>query len=177
MPAKPVQPVKDRPSITARGKRLGRSISGLIVRNLPPVEDERGDVTELYRTAWGVHRRPVTQVYRAMLRPGIVKGWIVHRKQDDRLAVIDGVLTWAFYDDRPKSATRGILNVLTFSERHRALLVIPRGVWHAVKNVGVTDAVFINMPTRPYDHADPDKYRLPLKNDLIPFDFSHPFRG
>jgi dTDP-4-dehydrorhamnose 3,5-epimerase len=28
-----------------------------------------------------------------------------------------------------------------------------------------------NLPTWPYDHADPDKYRLPIKNDLIPFDF------
>jgi dTDP-4-dehydrorhamnose 3,5-epimerase len=27
------------------------------------------------------------------------------------------------------------------------------------------------MPTRPYDHADPDKYRLPLDNDVIPFRF------
>jgi dTDP-4-dehydrorhamnose 3,5-epimerase len=29
----------------------------------------------------------------------------------------------------------------------------------------------INLPTCPYDHADPDKYRLPIKNELIPFDF------
>jgi dTDP-4-dehydrorhamnose 3,5-epimerase len=45
-------------------------------------------------------------------------------------------------------------------------------VYHGLQNVGLVDAVFINMPTRPYDHADPDKFRLPLTNDLIPFDFS-----
>ena len=55
-----------------------------------------------------------------------------------------------------------------FSEKNRALLVIPRGVYHAVQNIGITDAIFVNMPTRPYDHEDPDKFRLPLKNSLHP---------
>jgi dTDP-4-dehydrorhamnose 3,5-epimerase len=58
-----------------------------------------------------------------------------------------------------------------FSERAPALLVIPRGVYHAVRNIGTTDAIFVNMPTRAYDHGDPDKLRLPLKNGVIPFDF------
>ena len=63
-----------------------------------------------------------------------------------------------------------------FSEKNRALLVIPRGVYHAVRNIGVTDAIFVNMPTRPYEHGDPDKFRLPLKNSLIPFSFGDPSR-
>jgi len=33
------------------------------------------------------------------------------------------------------------------------------------------DAYFVNLPTRPYAHDDPDKYRLPPRNDLIPFAF------
>ena len=27
------------------------------------------------------------------------------------------------------------------------------------------------MPTRPYQHDDPDVYRLPLENDRIPYRF------
>ena len=27
------------------------------------------------------------------------------------------------------------------------------------------------MPTRAYDHASPDVYRLPVDNDLIPYRF------
>ena len=42
---------------------------------------------------------------------------------------------------------------------------------HAVQNIGHEEAIFINMPSRAYDHADPDKYRLPVKNPLIPFAF------
>ena len=40
--------------------------------------------------------------------------------------------------------------------------------WHAVQNVGHEEAAFINMPSQPYRHDDPDKYRLPLENDVIP---------
>ena len=27
------------------------------------------------------------------------------------------------------------------------------------------------IPTRPYDHANPDKYRLPIDTPLIPYSF------
>jgi len=33
------------------------------------------------------------------------------------------------------------------------------------------DALFVSMPTRPYQHDDPDVYRLPLENDQIPYRF------
>ena len=141
------------------------------------MEDERGDITELLHPVWNFSPASLVQVYRTALRPGAIRGWVVHQKQEDRIAVTDGAMTWAFFDNREKSSTYKLLNVLTFSERTRTLFNIPVGVFHAVKNVGEREAVFINMPTHAYDHADPDKYRLPLKNDLIPFDFSRPFRG
>jgi dTDP-4-dehydrorhamnose 3,5-epimerase len=52
------------------------------------------------------------------------------------------------------------------------MFVIPRGVYHACMNVGAVDAIFINFPTNLYNYDSPDKYRLPLKNDIIPYDFS-----
>jgi dTDP-4-dehydrorhamnose 3,5-epimerase len=35
-----------------------------------------------------------------------------------------------------------------------------------VQNIGITDAVFVNMPTVPYNHANPDKFRVPF--DKVP---------
>jgi dTDP-4-dehydrorhamnose 3,5-epimerase len=51
-------------------------------------------------------------------------------------------------------------------------MLIPPGVYHAVQNVGEHDAIFVNMPSAPYNHADPDKYRLPIGNDYIPYQFN-----
>jgi dTDP-4-dehydrorhamnose 3,5-epimerase len=171
------QPKKDPPLATPDGELVGPRIHGMNFRRMRALEDERGDLTELYRPAWGFHPDPLVFVYRVSLRPGYIRGWVVHRKQEDRIVTTDGALTWAFFDDRPDSPTYKLLNVLTFSPLNRTLFNIPIGVYHAVKNVGHVDAVFINMPNRAYDHADPDKFRLPLKNDLIPFDFTQPVRG
>lgn len=126
----------------------------------------------MFRDSWGFHAAPLVYAYQVTLRVGSLRGWVKHALQDDRIFVSRGVMTWAFYDDRAESATHKLLNVFTFSDQQRVIFTIPQGVYHAVKNTGEGEAVFINLPTRPYDRADPDKYRLPLKNDLIPFDFS-----
>lgn len=167
-------PVKDRQTVRPDGSVVERRIEGLVVRPARTLEDERGDLVEIYRADWKLHPKPVVQVYQASLRPGAIKGWVVHKRQDDRVFALFGYMRWAFYDARPKSPTHGLLNVITVSERTRSLLIIPAGVYHAVQNIGCADAVFINLPTRAYDHADPDKYRLPVVNDLIPFAFDKP---
>ena len=167
-----VEPVKDKQTITSTGELTSPRIAGLVINRRPAIEDARGEIVEIYNPAWGIHPSPLVYVYQASIRPGSVKGWIVHEKQDDRIYTLLGVMRWVFYDNRADSPTYKMLNDVTVSEHNRALLIIPIGVYHAVKNIGSTDAYFINLPTRPYDYKDPDKRRLPLKNDLVPFDFS-----
>lgn len=169
---KPSEPIKDRQTVTPDFNPVGQSIQGLVVRRLPPVEDERGEIVEVFRGSWGVSPDPLVYVYQISIRPGRIKGWVVHRLQEDRIFISRGVMRWAFFDDRAESPTHRLVNEFTFSERNRALFVIPRGVFHAVQNIGDTEAVFINMPTRAYDHANPDKFRLPIENDRIPFVFN-----
>ena len=54
-----------------------------------------------------------------------------------------------------------------------ALVNVPRNVWHADHNIGTTDVLVVNFPTLAYDHANPDRYRLPLDTDLIPHSFGN----
>ena len=173
MPAS-VAAVRDPQTVTPDGASVQPMIHGVAIRRLAPQEDERGELCEMYSPAWGVHPASLVYIYQATIRPGRVKGWVVHREQDDRLFLSMGRIRFVLFDDRPESITYRMLNAITVTERNRALLVIPRGVFHALQNVGETEAVYVNMPTRAYDHAHPDKYMLPLKNDLIPFDFNTP---
>jgi dTDP-4-dehydrorhamnose 3,5-epimerase len=170
-------PKKDSQTVTPDGVPVAPRIEGLLIRRQAPVEDERGEVCEIYSLAWNIHPAPLVYAYQVMIRPGKVKGWVVHRRQDDRLFLSAGVARFACYDDRADSPSHGQLNVFTISEHNRALVVIPRGVYHAVQNIGTRDLTFVNLPTAPYDHAAPDKYRLPLKNDLIPFAFDDNLGG
>lgn len=166
-----MEPVKDEPTVSPDWKPLGKTIAGVVIKHVPPVEDERGEICEMFRPAWGIHPDPLVYVYMITIRPRKVKGWVRHLKQDDRIFLIRGTIRIGLYDDRADSPTHRLLNLFTVSERNRALVVFPRGVYHAIQNIGESEAVFVNMPTHPYDHADPDKVRLPLRNPLIPFSF------
>ena len=165
------QPRPDVATVTPDGTPLTPRIEGVVVRYQRPIEDRRGEVLEVYRPSWGIHDDPLVYVYQVRIRPGAIKGWVSHHSQADRLFTIAGALRWALYDDRPESPTHGLVNDLVLSDRAPALLIIPRGVWHAVQNIGTADAIFLNMPTQPYNHAAPDKVRLPLGTPRIPFDF------
>lgn len=166
--------MRELQSVAADGKSVRRQIEGLIIRPLMTQLDRRGEVVEMYNPAWNIHSEPMVYAYQASIRPKAIKGWVVHREQDDRIFTSLGVMRWVFYDDRPDSSTYRLLNQFTFSERNRSLIIIPSGVYHAVQNVGETEAFFVNFPTKPYCHEAPDKYRLAPKNDLIPFDFDDP---
>jgi dTDP-4-dehydrorhamnose 3,5-epimerase len=168
-PAAPLGAVRDPQTVTPAGEPVRELIAGVAVRSAVTHVDDRGEICEVFDPAWGVLAEPVVYVYQAMVRPGKAKGWIVHRQQDDRLFVSLGSLRIVLYDAREGSPTQGRVNEIFLSERNRGLVVIPRGVFHAVQNVGGVDAYFVNLPTRPYVHDDPDKFRLPIDTDQIPF--------
>lgn len=168
-----MQGIKDQQSITQDGVVIHQNIEGLIIKNISPIEDDRGEIIEVYRSTWDIHSDPLVYCYVAAIRPGKTKAWVVHNKQDDRIFPLNGTCLWAFFDNRPESPTYGNFFKQVFSAKSRAIFVIPKGVYHGVKNIGQDEAQFINLPTEPYNRADPDKYRLPLKNDLIPFDFDN----
>ncbi|GGJ20378.1 dTDP-4-dehydrorhamnose 3,5-epimerase family protein [Deinococcus roseus] len=163
--------VKDRQTVTSSGESVKKRIEGLHIMERPSNEDHRGELIEVFNPAWNFHPDPLVYVYSVVVRPQSVRGWVVHLEQEDRIFILSGTLRWAFYDAREGSPTQGMLNEFTFSAHHRVLFVIPSGVLHAVKNIGEGEATFINMPNKPYNHQDPDKYRLPMPNDLISFTF------
>ncbi len=128
----------------------------------------------MFDSRWKWHPDPLTFAYFFTVRPGSIKGWGLHRKHEDRYFVIFGEMEVVMYDDRPESTTRGAVSRVVLSEYQRQLMNIPAGIWHATHNIGSKDVVVVNFPTQPYDHENPDKYRLPLNTDLIPFKFDQP---
>ena len=161
---------KDVATVTADGELIQDLISGVALRRTPTHADERGTLCEILDDRWGFTDDPIVYVYHVTIRPGQVKGWVVHRTQNDRLFAYAGRLKVVLYDGRAHSETFGRVNVFHLGDHDRALLSIPAGVYHGVRNVGDVEAAFVNLPSQPYEHDDPDKYRLPLDNDVIPFD-------
>ena len=160
---------KDEATVLPSGERLEKFIDGVTVRSATTQFDERGELCEVYDPAWNVAPDPLVYVYTAMVRPGRIKGWVYHKAQKDRLFILSGFLKIVLYDIRQESPTFGMVNEIHLTERNRGLVVIPPFVVHAVQNVGSVEGVFINMPSAPYNHANPDKYRVDAAS--IPYSF------
>lgn len=144
---------------------------GMSFKATQAIHDERGHLTEMFDVRWDWSSEPYGQGYLTTLRPGVVKGWALHKTHEDRYFVISGEMLLVTYDPRPESKTYGLLSKVVLAGDQPRIINVPKCVWHADWNIGTTDVLLMNFPTVPYDHANPDKYRLPLDTDLIPFSF------
>jgi dTDP-4-dehydrorhamnose 3,5-epimerase len=160
---------QDTATVAPDGASLTQLPDGVTFRDAVTHVDDRGTVCELYDERWDWHPDPLVFSYLCTIRPGVTKGWGMHLRHDDRYFILSGEVEVVLYDERPDSPTSGLVARVYLSGHRRRLMNIPAGVWHANRNVGLQDAVLINFPTLPYDHAEPDKYSLPLDTDRIPY--------
>jgi dTDP-4-dehydrorhamnose 3,5-epimerase len=163
-------PVRDSQTVTPDGKRIAQAIEGVRLRQAVTHTDERGSLCEVYDPRWGFTEEPLVYVYTVTIPPGRKRGWVVHVEQDDRMFISRGSAKVVLYDARESSPTHGLLQEIFSGEFVRTLLRIPAGVVHGVVNIGQTDVEFVNMPTRPYAHEHPDKYRLAEDSPAIPYE-------
>ena len=169
--------VRDAGTVDAEGRPLATLPDGVTFRDAITHPDDRGTVVELYDERWDWHPDPLVFAYSFTIRPGKIKGWGMHLEHEDRYFVLSGEMEVVLYDEREDSPTRGVVASVVLSHHHRRLMNVPTGVWHANRNLGSTDVVCVNFPTAPYDHANPDKYRLPLDTDRIPYSFEDRLGG
>jgi len=76
-----IKPTKDAQTVTSRWESVQTPIHGFVIKGLPPNEDERSELCEIYRIDWGMHPEPMVQAYQAMVRPKKVKGWVLHQNR------------------------------------------------------------------------------------------------
>jgi dTDP-4-dehydrorhamnose 3,5-epimerase len=103
--------------------------------------------------------------------PGAISAWHTHAITTDRLFVAAGVAHIVLYDAREDSPTKGLINEFRYGEHRQALVSVPPGVWHGVRNFGPSNAVLLNLVDVAYQYDDPDHWRLPIDTDKIPFKF------
>lgn len=147
------------------------NIADVVVHQTAVIGDDRGTILEYVDLRSDYWADGAPYVYVGTTRPGRAKGWGMHREHKDRYLVIAGEMLVVLYDDREESPTRGTVQEFYLTRDGINQLTIPVGVWHAQFNPGTTDLIFANAPTEPYRHENPDKLRLPLENDHIPYTF------
>lgn len=147
------------------------AIDGVQTKPLRVMPDERGRLMEILRCDDPLFRK-FGQAYMTTVYPGVVKAWHYHRLQWDSFAVVRGMIKLALYDSREGSPTRGQVQEFFLGEHNPLLVQIPPMVYHGFKGIGTEEAIIINLPTEPYNRAEPDEYRLEAHTKDIPYDWA-----
>jgi dTDP-4-dehydrorhamnose 3,5-epimerase len=145
-------------------------IDGVITKKLRLIPDERGRLMEILRRDDDLFVQ-FGQVYLTTTYPGVVKAWHYHKKQDDFITCVKGMLKLALFDDREGSSTRGEVSEFFIGDHNPMIVKVPKMVYHGWKCVSVEEALVINVPTEPYDRENPDEYRLDPHENHVPYEW------
>ncbi|MCH9030654.1 MAG: dTDP-4-dehydrorhamnose 3,5-epimerase family protein [candidate division Zixibacteria bacterium] len=145
-------------------------IDGVEIKNLKMIPDERGTLMEILRSDDHLFEK-FGQVYVTTVYPGVVKAWHGHKLQTDFFTVVSGMIKMVLCDLRESSSSNGEIFEMFIGQDNPALIRIPPGVFHGIKCIGTGLAIALNVPTEPYNHANPDEERLPWNTDQIKYDW------
>lgn len=137
-------------------------------------EDERGSLTEIWRSDWNTYagEDEPAMSYLSETYPGIVRAWHRHnRGQIDHFVIPRGKAKVGVYDDRDGSPTEGELDTYILGEGNMNVIRVPGDCWHGFKAIGDERVMLLNFPTNLYDYEDPDEERLPPDTDEIPMNW------
>lgn len=131
-------------------------IHDVAVKPLGKFLDERGWLAELYRSDDLDAGVMPTMAYISMTQPGVARGPHEHVDQTDYFCFL-GPSNFKVYlwDSRPDSPSFGVKQVLYAGIDAPTALVVPPGVVHAYRNVGMDNGIVFNAPNRLY--AGPGK--------------------
>jgi dTDP-4-dehydrorhamnose 3,5-epimerase len=133
-------------------------LTGLKVKPLKRLPDERGIFTEIFRKDWAdlVDKEDqIAQSNFSITYPGIIRAWHKHeRGQIDYFVAIRGALRICIFDDE----TRELDEIVSSSESLQVVRV-PGHFWHGFKVVGNEPGLLVYFTTRLYDAVHPDEVR------------------
>lgn len=144
-------------------------IEDVKIKKLKVIPDERGRLMEILRSDDEIFEK-FGQAYITTAYPGVVKAWHYHKMQTDNFCIIHGMMKVVLHDGRDGSPTHGQTEEYFMGEHNPMVLTIPAGVYHGFKCIGEKEAICLNLSTVPYDHSDPDEFRVPA-HGKIPYDW------
>lgn len=133
--------------------------------------DERGFLMEILRADDREFFTKFGQVYVSATYPGVVKAWHYHKVQVDHFACVSGMIKLVTIDTRENSPTKGSVNEFFIGPENPMLVQIPAGVYHGWKCISTEMSLVVNVPTEPYEHGNPDEYRIE-PHGTLPYDWA-----
>src|SRR5579872_7266323 len=132
-------------------------IQGVKVAPVSLWPDDRGYFMEVLRVGHGLaagFEPATTQVSSALSYPGAIKAFHYHLHQTDCWHPVMGMFQVALVDFRSDSPTFGRRNTLYLGALRPWQLIIPPGVGHGYKIIGVEPAMLVYVTDRFYNPED-----------------------
>lgn len=130
------------------------SIEGVELRALDQHADERGWLTELFRSDEAAEGMRPVMCYLSLTHPGHTRGPHEHARQTDRFCMAGpSTFLLVLWDNREGSPTYGCTMRLRAGEEAPMAVIVPPGVVHGYCNVGPVDGWVVNLPNRLYRGA------------------------
>lgn len=169
-----------RRSVKTLGKIIARPdspdlIEGVRIEPLRVYPDDRGFFTELARLGKGLAANMVPdgtrgiQVSLTLTYPGTIKAIHYHSEQTDLWAPVSGMVQVFLYDLRRRSPSFGAINTIYAGRFQPWEILIPPGVAHGYKALGVEPIQLVYFTDRHYNPAD--ELRLPYDHPDIAYDW------
>ena len=126
-------------------------IKGVVIRDLRKFSDSRGWLAELFREdELDAEFYPV-MAYTSSTDPGVTRGPHEHADQADLFCFIGpSNFKLRLWDNRAESGTYDNVITLVVGEDNPKSVLIPKGVVHAYRNVGLAPGIVFNCPNRLY---------------------------
>lgn len=124
-------------------------IEGVIIKKLNQYHDKRGWLSEIYRSD-ELNYKPEMS-YISVTKTGIVRGPHEHKYQSDCFVFVGpGKFALHLWDRREDSKTKGEYLTLEAGEGDPTLVIVPPGVVHGYKALGLGDSYCLNFPNKLY---------------------------
>jgi dTDP-4-dehydrorhamnose 3,5-epimerase len=155
-------------------------IDGVGIEPLQVYPDDRGFFTELARLGKGLASGMVPdgtrniQVSFTLTYPGTIKAIHYHSEQTDLWAPVAGMLQIFLCDLRRHSKTFGLINTLYVGRFRPWEVLIPPGVGHGYKALGIEPINLLYFTDRHYNPAD--ELRLAYNDPNIGYDWETQFK-
>lgn len=143
-------------------------IEGVLVKKLKVFNDDRGCLMEVLKEGDPLFKE-IKQTTYTEAYPGVIKAFHWHKKQYDLWFFTSGSAQVVLHDLRKDSSTLGETNVFFMGDKNNLLLLIPPGVAHGYRVLGLKTAGLLYHTTEAYRPEDPDEERIPYDDPSINF--------
>jgi dTDP-4-dehydrorhamnose 3,5-epimerase len=149
-------------------------IEGVVIRELKRFSDERGWLVELFRHDQLEPEFFPVMSYVSMTQPGVARGPHEHVDQADCFCFIGpSIFRLYLWDNRLNSRTYNMKASFDLGEQNPAMVIVPKGVAHAYKNIGDVEGWVYNAPNRLYKG---EGYKEPVDEIRHEDDPNSPFK-